>query len=69
MLDDEIFEIIEFDGDVILQCLCEFVFLNKGIRIVFVDEREKNVKFIELKYDGGIVEFVKFLNRNKEVLY
>ncbi|ADQ05772.1 DNA gyrase, B subunit [Caldicellulosiruptor hydrothermalis 108] len=67
--DDEIFETIEFDGDVILQRLRELAFLNKGIRIVFVDEREKNVKPIELKYNGGIAEFVKFLNRNKEVLH
>ncbi|WP_041727272.1 DNA topoisomerase (ATP-hydrolyzing) subunit B [Caldicellulosiruptor bescii] len=67
--DDEIFETIEFDGDVILQRLRELAFLNKGIRIVFVDEREKNVKPVELKYDGGIAEFVKFLNRNKEVLH
>ncbi|WP_041736594.1 DNA topoisomerase (ATP-hydrolyzing) subunit B [Caldicellulosiruptor acetigenus] len=67
--DDEIFETIEFDGDVILQRLRELAFLNKGIRIVFVDEREKNAKPIELKYDGGIAEFVKFLNRNKEVLH
>lgn len=67
--DDEIFETIEFDGDVILQRLRELAFLNKGIRIIFVDEREKNVKPVELKYDGGIAEFVKFLNRNKEVLH
>ncbi|BCS80045.1 DNA topoisomerase (ATP-hydrolyzing) subunit B [Anaerocellum diazotrophicum] len=67
--DDEIFETIEFDGDVILQRLRELAFLNKGIRIVFLDEREKNAKPIELKYDGGIAEFVKFLNRNKKVLH
>ena len=67
--DDEIFETIEFDGDVILQRLRELAFLNKGIRIVFLDEREKNSKPVELKYDGGIAEFVKFLNRNKEVLH
>ena len=67
--DDEIFETIEFDGDVILQRLRELAFLNKGIRIVFLDEREKNPKPVELKYDGGIAEFVKFLNRNKEVLH
>jgi len=67
--DDEIFETIEFDADVLLQRLRELAFLNKGIRITFTDEREKNPKIIELKYDGGIAEFVKFLNRNKEVLH
>ncbi|WP_039765798.1 DNA topoisomerase (ATP-hydrolyzing) subunit B [Caldicellulosiruptor sp. F32] len=67
--DDEIFETIEFDADVLLQRLRELAFLNKGIRITFTDEREKNPKTIELKYDGGIAEFVKFLNRNKEVLH
>lgn len=67
--DDEIFETIEFDADVLLQRLRELAFLNKGIRITFTDEREKNPKTVELKYDGGIAEFVKFLNRNKEILH
>ncbi|WAM33869.1 DNA topoisomerase (ATP-hydrolyzing) subunit B [Caldicellulosiruptor morganii] len=67
--DDEIFETIEFDADVLLQRLRELAFLNKGIRITFTDEREKNPKTVELKYDGGIAEFVKYLNRNKEVLH
>lgn len=67
--DEEIFETIEFDADVLLQRLRELAFLNKGIRIVFTDEREKEPKVRELKFDGGIAEFVKFLNRNKEVLH
>ncbi|WAM31581.1 DNA topoisomerase (ATP-hydrolyzing) subunit B [Caldicellulosiruptor naganoensis] len=67
--DDEIFETIEFDAEVLLQRFRELAFLNKGIRITFTDEREKNPKTIELKYNGGIAEFVKYLNRNKEVLH
>lgn len=67
--DDEIFETVEFDYDALLQRFRELAFLNKGICITFVDEREKEVKTKTLKYDGGIAEFVKYINRNKEVIH
>ena len=46
----------------------ELAFLNKGIRITFTDESEKKSKSSEFKYDGGIVEFVNFLDTKRDVL-
>ncbi|MEZ0537076.1 DNA topoisomerase (ATP-hydrolyzing) subunit B [Caldicellulosiruptoraceae bacterium PP1] len=69
MPDDEIFETVEFDYDTLLQRIRELAFLNKGIKITISDERQEPAKKKELKYDGGIAEFVKYMNRNKEVIH
>jgi len=66
--DGEIFEELEFDFDTLLKRLREQAFLNKGIKIVLTDKRGEGQKK-ELKYDGGIVSFVEYINRNKEVLH
>ena len=70
--DEEIFETIEFSFETLSARLREIAFLNKGTRIEITDEREENKKH-EFKYDGGIVSFVKYLNKNKnpihEVIY
>lgn len=65
--DQEIFEEIEFEFDTLSQRLRELAFLNKGINIVFEDQR--NDKKEQYCYEGGIKSFVSYLNRNKEVLY
>ena len=75
--DHLIFEELVFDYNVLLTRLREQAFLNAGIRIVLKDERpDENGKFREdvLHYEGGIKEFVQYLNRNKtpiheEVIY
>ncbi|KRQ85937.1 DNA gyrase subunit B [Caloramator mitchellensis] len=67
LADDEIFETLEYEFDILSQRLRELAFLNKGIRIKLIDERQdKKEKY---HYEGGIREFVKYLNRNKEVLH
>ena len=61
--DAEIFETVEFSFDTLAQRLRELAFLNAGILITLDDEREtKSHKF---QYDGGIISFVKHLNKNK----
>ena len=64
--DTTIFEDINFDAQVIKQRLRELAFLNKGTRIVFKDLRSNQQE--QFKYDGGIVQFVSFLNQGKEVI-
>ena len=64
--DDTIFETVEFEYETLLTRLREQAFLNAGIRIVFRDERdEDNIREDELYYEGGIREFVNFINNNK----
>lgn len=67
--DHEIFEETEFDFEILSQRLRELAFLNKGINITLIDEREEEVKEEVYHYEGGIKSFVSYLNRNKEVLH
>ena len=65
--DDEIFaETTEFNFDVLTQRMRELSFLNRGIRITITDERISKTN--EFQYKGGILEFVQYLNQNKNVL-
>ena len=67
---DGIFERgVTFEHDVLKKRLREMAFLNKGIRIVFTDERPEEPVVHDYYYEGGLKEFVKYLNRNKEVLF
>ena len=67
--DHEIFEETEYDFEILSQRLRELAFLNKGIIITLIDEREDEVKEEVYHYEGGIKSFVSYLNRNKEVLH
>jgi DNA gyrase subunit B len=65
--DGKIFDSIEFNYDTLAQRLRELSFLNKGLTIRLKDERTE--KQAEFHYTGGIAEFIKHLNKNKEVLH
>ncbi|MBC8495251.1 DNA topoisomerase (ATP-hydrolyzing) subunit B [archaeon] len=64
----DIFDTTEFDYDTLLNRLRELAFLNKGSKIILEDERN-DVKSKEFHYEGGIMSFVKFLNKNKEEIH
>lgn len=66
--DPEIFEDINFSFDIIAHWLREIAFLNAGVKVDLKDEREAN-KEVSYQFDGGVVEFVKYLNKNKDVLF
>ena len=67
--DPEIFDETEYDFETLERRLREMAFLNKGIKITLKDEREGKKKEEEFHYEGGIKEFVKHLNTNKEPLH
>lgn len=67
--DHEIFEDTIFDFEVLASRLRELAFLNKGIAITLIDKREEEERIEKYHYEGGIKEFVSYLNRNKEVLH
>lgn len=65
--DPEIFEEVVFEFGVLAQRLRELSFLNKGLKIVLKDERENQEK--DFQHEGGIIDFVRHLNKNKDVLH
>ena len=65
--DDEIFETTVYDYDTLHDRLQEMAFLNRGLTIVLTDERERTPRVEEFCYQGGIIDFVKFLNTGDEV--
>ena len=72
--DKTIFTITEYNYDTLAQRLRELAFLNKGLRITLTDERTTDPKtgepkHTEFKYNGGIAEFIKHLNRGKQLLH
>ncbi|MGA7379428.1 MAG: DNA gyrase subunit B, partial [Terriglobales bacterium] len=72
--DKEIFTVTEFNYDTLAQRLRELAFLNKGLLITLADERTTDAKtggpkITEFKYNGGIAEFIKHLNRGKQTLH
>ena len=67
--DDTIFEETVFEYDVLKQRFREMAFLTKGLKIVLTDDREEEPREKTFHYEGGIKEFVTYLNRSKTALY
>ena len=66
--DDEIFETVNFNFDIMKNRFREIAFLNKGLIITLEDKREGQNRREEFEFKGGIVEFVDYLNKNRETL-
>lgn len=64
----ETFSMVEFDFDTLERRLRELAFLNSGVRIKLADRRHADLVEHELHYDGGLVEFVKYIDQSKKPL-
>ena len=69
LADDTIFESLDYDYETLEKRMREMAFLTKGLKITLEDQREENHKKAEFCYEGGLVSFVEFLNKNKEKLH
>jgi DNA gyrase subunit B len=67
MPDNAIFETLEFQYDILANRLRELAYLNKGIRVILADKRSG--KSQEFHYEGGIIQFIEYLNEGKNVLH
>ena len=64
----QIFSSIKFSGSILIKRMRELAFLNKGIQINFIDGSKKKEKKNEFKFEGGVLEFVEFLDEKREKL-
>jgi len=69
MPDEEIFETLDFNYEELRARFREIAFLNKGLTISIEDRRSEEIQAETFRFDGGIVEFVEYLNRNKETMF
>ena len=70
LADDTIFESLDYEYEVLEKRLREIAFLTKGLKITIEDKRdEENIKKAEFCYEGGLISFVEFLNKNKEKIH
>ena len=67
--DETIFDEVNYDYDTLTRRLRELAFLNAGVSITVTDERGETDRSDTFHYEGGIVEYVTYLNKNKEVLH
>ena len=64
----EIFSSIKFSDKILIKRMRELAFLNKGIKIIFTDATQKKEKTNEFKFEGGILQFVEFIDQKREKL-
>ena len=69
MPDSQIFDTLDWNYDRIRTRLREVAYLNKGFEVILIDSRKGLEKQETFKFEGGIADFVEYLNRNKEVLF
>ena len=69
LADDTIFESLDYEYEVLEKRFREMAFLTKGLRITIEDKRDEEKKKADFCYEGGLVSFVEFLNKNKEKLH
>ena len=69
LADSKIFETLEYEFEVLEKRFREMAFLTKGLKITVKDEREEEKKEAEFCFEGGLVSFVEYLNKNKEKLH
>ena len=70
LADDTIFESLNYEYEVLEKRLREIAFLTKGLKITLEDTRDpENIKKAEFCYEGGLISFVEFLNKNKEKIH
>ena len=69
LADDTIFESLEYDYETLEKRFREIAFLTKGLKIIIEDQREETPKKAEFCFEGGLISFVEFLNKNKETLH
>ncbi|MFO7768205.1 MAG: DNA topoisomerase (ATP-hydrolyzing) subunit B [bacterium] len=67
--DREIFTETEYHYDILAQRMRELAFLNAGLRIDLIDEREGKERTTSFRYRGGLADFIKFLNENRNTLH
>lgn len=67
--DNTIFDEVNYDYDTLTRRLKELAFLNAGVNITVIDERGEIDRTDTFHYEGGIIEYVSYLNKNKEVLH
>ncbi len=69
LANDEIFDEVNYNFDTMVNRMRELAFLNRGVRITVTDERPEEPVQKSFCYEGGIISFVKHINRNKDVLH
>ena len=69
LADDTIFESLEYEYEVLEKRFREMAFLTKGLKIKVQDSREETPKKAEFCFEGGLISFVEYLNKNKETLH
>ncbi len=64
----KVFSSIKFSANILIKRMRELAFLNKGIKITFIDASQKKEKNYEFRFEGGVLEFVNFLDEKREKL-